>query len=102
MAAEPDVDGFAALGVAVAPAPPSDETEDYPVWSINWPALIAFLDCATQWRSQVAPSGRLIWFGLDYTAVDVVLRRRKADDDVFPDLCAMELAALPILNEAVA
>lgn len=73
------------------------------MWSINWPALIAFLDCATQWRTQMVVGGRAartIWFGLDYSAVDVVLRRSKAGDEIFADIGAMEHAALPILNEA--
>lgn len=78
------------------------EPEAYPVWSINWPSLLAFLDAATQWRTTIAPSGRAVWFGLDYTAVDILLRRRAAADEVFENLMAMERAALPILNEAAA
>jgi hypothetical protein len=46
----------------------------------------------------VGPSGGQLT-GLDYSAVDVVLRRRKAADDVFDDLQVMELAALAAMGE---
>ena len=69
------------------------------IWPCNWPALLAWLDCATTWRIVIAPGG-LIWLGLDYVAVDVVLRRRGDEgDETFALLRAMEQAALPILNE---
>jgi hypothetical protein len=69
---------------------------------MNWQSLLAFLDVATQWRTQIAPSGAIVWFGLDYVALDIVLRRRRAGDDVFDDVMEMERAALKVLSEAVA
>lgn len=50
---------------------------------------MAWLRVQTQWRT--GPSGVI---GLDYTAVDVVLRRNKAGDEVFDGLQIMERAAL--------
>jgi len=66
----------------------------------NWDSVIAFLNCETQWVVVVSMVG-LIWWGLDYQAVDIVLRRtRVADADaVFADLQLMEGAALEVLGE---
>ncbi len=95
---EADAAAFAALGVQVeideehAPA----EVE---VWPENWAAVVAFLDLSTQWRAVLGPTG-LVWLGLDYTAVDVLLRRRGDDgDEIFEAIRLMEQDALPILNE---
>lgn len=41
------------------------------------------------------------WLGLDYTAVDVVMRRSKVDDVVFEDLRLMEAASLEVFGETV-
>ncbi len=71
---------------------------DCEVWSVNGAALATFLDLSTQWRA-VGGIGPIIWLGLDYLAVDLVIRRRGLDDGVFDDLQVMERAALPILNE---
>lgn len=69
------------------------------VWDVNWDALLAFLDLATQWRA-IAGLGGVMWLGLDYVAADVVLRRRGSDgDEVFELIRVMEQAALPVLNE---
>jgi hypothetical protein len=72
----------------------------------NWPSLDAFLACSTQWRTAAVTMGsaagimtQLVWIGLDYTACDVVLRARAAQPRVLADIMAMELTALPILNE---
>ncbi len=74
------------------------ETAAFQVWAVNWESLCFFLDCETQWRVAVGPSGGQLT-GLDYSAVDVVLRRRKAADEVFDDLQVMELAALAAMGE---
>lgn len=84
------------MGASVAPDQIVRNSEDFEVWPENWDSVIAFLACATQWRIAVSFSG-IIWSGLDYSAVDVVLRRRNATDRVFDDVCVMERAALPVL-----
>lgn len=89
--------GFAALGVTIAPNS-EDAVDVVDVWDVNWPTLLTFLACATQWRMTVGPAGP-IWLGLDYAGVDVVLRRRGHEGDaVFADLRAMERAALIALH----
>ena len=86
------------MGVRLAPVPEHEEADE-PVAACNWDSLLAFLDCATQWRVGVG-FGAMVWVGLDYTACDVVLRRRSYPDPdrVFADLRVMEDAALAILN----
>lgn len=97
-----DVAGqFARMGatVEVTDAPPTPD--GFEVLRINADALTAWLACETQWRVVVTP-GSLIWLGLDYRSVDVVLRRiPTADpDQVFADLQLMEGAALDVFQEA--
>ena len=84
---------FALLGATV-PALPAQAEEGFAIWPENWPSLCAFLACETQWR--IGPAG---WMGLDYPAVDVVLRRLKFDDAVFADLQDMEREALAVFME---
>lgn len=90
------------MGVKVEVAP-ADAEEDgaFQVWRANEDALIAWLAVETQWRIVSSMAG-LIWLGLDYSAVDVVLRRLKSPDRVFADLQDMELAALEAFSEALA
>ncbi|HBD91814.1 MAG TPA: hypothetical protein DEF16_03755 [Gemmobacter sp.] len=71
------------------------------VWDSNWDVLTAFLAVETQWRAAGTLAG-LIWLGLDYPAVDIVLRRFGFRDEVFADLRAMEAAALQVFSEAKA
>lgn len=91
------------MGVAIAPEdiPQTDEHEGFEVHPANWPSMIAFLACDTQWRVAATMAG-LIWLGLDYQGVDIVLRRSALDDPdaVFADLQVMEAAALDVLQEA--
>lgn len=93
---------FAALGVKVAKADEDDEDPDaIDIWDTNWPALLAFLGCETQWRIEArGMSGVMTYLGLDYAGVDVVLRRQGAADAVFDDIRVMELAALEAFGEA--
>lgn len=88
-----------ALGAA-PPEPvqgqPGDICEVLPA---NWPSVMAWLDCETQWRAVAGRAG-IIWLGLDYQAVDVVLRRTAAPDGVFADLQLMERIALDVMSEA--
>lgn len=70
----------------------SSEAESFDVEPENWPIVQLWCQCQTQWRP--GPSRVM---GLDYVAVDVVMKRLSVDDtsgDVFLGLQAMELAAL--------
>jgi hypothetical protein len=70
------------------------------VWPENWTSLLAFLDCATQWRALPAGlAGVVLYFGLDYAAVRALIGHGPEADATFADLRVMEAAALPILNE---
>ena len=81
-------------------APVTEGTADgFSVWSVNWPSLVAFISAETQWRI-AATMDRVIWLGLDYSAVDVVLRRLRSPDHVFGDLLEMERAANAVFAEA--
>jgi hypothetical protein len=89
---------FAQLGAKI-PAPETAEEEDFdPVADCNWDSLMAFLACDTQWRVSGVGMAGLVWIGLDYTACDIVFRRRSFPDDLWDDVRIMEEAALPILN----
>lgn len=71
--------------------------EVFEVMPVNWESVMSFLAVATQWRAiwqSVGFAGALAWLGLDYSAVDVVLRRRGASDQVFFDIQIMEGEAL--------
>lgn len=80
----------------------SAEPEGFEVHPANWPSVCTFLACETQWRAVAGMAGGPIWLGLDYPAVDVVLRRSGAEDPdmVFADLQTMEDAALAVFAEA--
>lgn len=98
-----------ALGVSAESLPPVEEDEAAGacvVWSINWPSVLAFLECDTQWRA-VAGAAGLIWLGLDYAAVFATLnarpradRRQHPTQKLFADIRLMEDAALAVRNEA--
>lgn len=62
-----------------------------------WPTVLLFLRVQTQWR-QGGMGGAI---GLDYTAVDVVMRRARIEDpdgELFEGLQIMETAALKIMS----
>lgn len=89
-------DQFARWGVSVpTDAIKEDDGAMFDVWATNWKALTAFLAVETQWQV-VAGLGAMIWRGLDYASVDVVLRRRGFGDEEFDAIQAMELAALDV------
>lgn len=92
---------FAAMGADDVPAarPQTDHSDEIEIMPANWNSLRAWLACETQWRV-VATMGGMIWLGLDYAAVDVVLRRSQSPEDVFGDLRVMEAAALDVFAEA--
>tara|TARA_R110000868_G_scaffold368852_1_gene631978 strand:- start:5867 stop:6133 length:267 start_codon:yes stop_codon:yes gene_type:complete len=87
------------MGIAVEASPEALADEVMEIMPDNWDSLRAWIACETQWR--VVPRLKeLVWLGLDFPAVDVVLRRRGCADHVFEDLCTMERAALDVLGGA--
>lgn len=85
---------FAALGVRIPPAnDEGDETDGFAIWDVSWGSLCAFLDLASQWRWAIG-FGAAVRLGLDWTSLDILLRRRGLDSEAFEDLIAMEAAAL--------
>lgn len=76
-----------AFGIALPEQPP----EHFEVWEENWPVLDMFLRCQTQWRNTM--NGLL---GLDYTAVEWLLRLYEVEDprSLLEDLQVMEAAVL--------
>ncbi|WP_043062096.1 DUF1799 domain-containing protein [Brucella anthropi] len=68
------------------------------IMPVNHISFDAFLCCQTQWRVAATMAG-LIWQGLDYSAVRLVLDDIDAPRHVFADIRVMEAAALPVLNE---
>ncbi|XHE13678.1 DUF1799 domain-containing protein [Agrobacterium deltaense] len=77
----------------------TEEDEAFKVFSANWESVTAFLACETQWR-MIAGAAKALWLGLDYVAVDIVLRRYDFSNAVFADLQVMELEALSVLKGA--
>lgn len=98
-----DVEGFAAFGVTVKPRIVSDDV--FEIWDTNWDALQLFLLVGTQWRILAVAGmggGSVIRLGLDYSGVDVVMRRRRILDEngqLFADLQVMEHAATEAFGE---
>lgn len=86
------------MGTTVSSPEIMEEEEFDPVAECNWDSLMAFLACDTQWRVSGVGIASLVWIGLDYTACDIVFRRRNFSDDLWGDVQIMEEAALPILN----
>lgn len=75
------------------------EDDGFEVWRENAPAFNAFTCMSTQWRKVVGMAG-VFYEGLEYQAIPTVLRMLNQPEtpELFNDLRAMELAALPILN----
>ncbi|WP_319496324.1 DUF1799 domain-containing protein [uncultured Cohaesibacter sp.] len=84
------------MGVSVE-VTETPEDEAFDIMAKNKDSMLAWLNVETQWKVIASMAG-LIWIGLNYTAVDVALRRLSFPDAVFDDLLVMEKAALPILN----
>ena len=74
-----------------------DDDTEVSVWACNAESFLVFLNLQTQWR--VVP-GRLV--GLDYTAIEPVLRLMAVEPGrwpvLFDDLRAMEGAALKAVH----
>lgn len=81
-----------------APAAAPVEEPAFEVWATNWPALVTFLACQTQWKT-VATMVGVFRQGLDYSALEIVLRRFGFGDAVFWDVQTMEREALDAFNE---
>lgn len=80
-------------------APAASHQTGLEIMPRNWPSLLAFLACQTQWRA-LATMGGLVWQGLDYAAARGALEEAGLPIARMADLRAIEAAALPILNEA--
>lgn len=82
---------------AIADLQAQQRAADFEVLPDCWPIVMAWLTVQTQWR--VGATGRAI--GLDYSAVDVALRRYRIEDEdgeIFAGLQTMEYAALKALQ----
>jgi hypothetical protein len=90
-----DLDAFAGASDA------DNEQETEPViWPQTQDAISLFAACQTQWRTAFVP-GAMIWSGLDYAGVAVAAQGLGLSlPAVFGAVQIMEMAALPILNEA--
>ncbi len=78
----------------------AERADGFAVWPENWPAVQAFLTCATQWRTAVAGLGVPLFIGLDYAACQAVLTAegRGLDGAGWTRLRTMEAAAAEALN----
>jgi hypothetical protein len=47
----------------------AETAKGFGVWRVNMPVVDAFLEVASQWRTAALADGRVLWLGLDYTAV---------------------------------
>ncbi|MDN5786398.1 DUF1799 domain-containing protein [Pseudorhodobacter sp.] len=76
--------------------------EAFEIMAQNVDCFRVWLGCETQWRVAVG-MGSMSWLGLDYGAVDVVLRRVGLEtgraNEVFGDLMVMEAQALGVFGE---
>lgn len=83
----------AAFGIIL---PEQDEPEHFEVWSENWPAVLMFLRCQTQWRSSM--TGLI---GLDYGAVQWLFRLYEVEDpcSLLEDLQVMEAAVIQAMSK---
>lgn len=88
---------YAALCVTLPPEE-TDEPEAVEIWARHAETWAVWCCCQTVWRQSMSMAG-LIWHGLDYLQLAEVERRHGLSAD-FRAIQAMELAALPILNEA--
>lgn len=75
-----------------------DGDREFLVLPENWDAVLTFLKCATQWRYAGMTGVRT---GLDYTAVDVVIRMSELADPAktFSQLQTIESGALEAFRE---
>nr|WP_272212404.1 DUF1799 domain-containing protein [Marinicella sp. W31]MDC2878319.1 DUF1799 domain-containing protein [Marinicella sp. W31] len=88
---------FRQMGAVIEAAPEDTTNEAIEIMAVNRDSMLGFLAVDTQWRVAATMAG-MIWIGLDYNAVDVVMRRQALPDTVFSDLQTMETEALSVLN----
>ena len=88
---------FREMGASVEAAPDETTSEAIEIMASNRDSMLGFLAVETQWRV-AATMGGMIWLGLDYNAVDVVMRRQALPDAIFADIATMEASALSVLN----
>lgn len=76
------------------------EPETCDCWPEHWDALQVFLACGTQWRTIAGMSG-VIYQGLDYGAVESVIRLRGIAEpwEVFEQVGQIERGALEVIND---
>lgn len=92
------------FGIEIPPIPPFAKGGErsgggFAIWQDNVAALEVFLACRSQWRI-LAGFDRAVYLGLDYAALEVVMRLLKVPDPaaMFNDIQAMEQAALAVFN----
>lgn len=88
------------MGVEIsgeAPQPTSGDAIE--ILPDAWDALNAFLTLETQWKF-LSGLGGSEHIGLDYGAVEIILRRLDLPDDTFFDILEMERAALAAMRDA--
>lgn len=78
----------------------------FEVWPQNWHAVCAFLDMGSQWRL-IPTLTRVLWQGLDYSALPVVLaalrptiaeEHRKRLHELLPQLRVLEDRGAAVRN----
>jgi hypothetical protein len=92
----------------IPPAQQLDRPTDYDLWPEHWMVWEVYLGCRTQWRKSVVTVGMgrqmLIWDGLDYGAVEVVMNRyevpQEQRSEVFAQLQVLEQETLVIRNRS--
>lgn len=86
-------------GVPVTADGAPQKEEAFEVMSANAEALDIWLACSTQWRVAVGLGG-ILWLGLDYSAVNVMLQHYAPQDPaaVMADLQVMEAEALAVFG----
>lgn len=69
----------------------------------NRDTVLVFLALQTQWRREIpAMSGKMLWQGLDYQAMESTIRMMglwKKAQEIFDGIRIMESTALPLLNK---
>lgn len=88
---------MAAFGLLESDYPQAPE--EIEVWPENWDTATTFVSLSTQWRVSMAGA-----MGIDYCAIEPVLRLRRVAaerwPDVFDGLRIMEAEALDVMREA--
>jgi hypothetical protein len=73
------------------------------IWPEHWNTVTVFLALSTQWKREIpAMSGTMIWRGMDYAAIEPVIRLMgfwSERAEIFGGLQIMEKAAINVLNK---